>query len=1105
MAPKTYTAQLVPVDGNWAGADIPTDNKKLKAEPIIAIADPIELMPAPMTIALGRSNVPRGSLPPEARRCVPRQQLFLQFSAETGRCTLEIGPDSKLISRIYRPGGHPPIFIGDDPRAQRTAELEHLDTLWVVAMGPQHTAGGLKLLVSPPPPLASSSSLRNSGKRISLSLRALKAIRDRSSRFRSGGRARPSSAGSAVPGGGSLDDDAGVLALLTEARASSELLQRFDEHELATLARHMTVVPFAAGEEIVKQGEPATFFGLVLHGTIAPVLNGEVQTQMQSAVGTPMGEMSLFGGGHRLCSVVGLTSAKLGVLPFAELERLRKAPATGTVGAKLCTELARVVARRQLENEGRPSSGDVSGPVAELMRRMSVLKWDDPQGGGGGAGGGGVEPKEGLLKKAKAKAREKRQQAKELKREMSAAMRGGSAQALHGKDMSDVSVPEAVKLLIGLRALMPPTIFSDFDDAELAHLAKEVAVLRFRAGETILVEGEPACFFGAVLDGALVPVVFGSVKTDATRGKGALIGELSLFAGGMRGASVVAMTNGSIAVFLYSQLEKLRTTQPALFEKLSHKLARVALSTQLSNGGTTLESLSEADLNEALDELLEKMRAQDWAAQDKRGVENLLKVARHKVEKKVVSYAKEKLDLDGEPAAGRGEKAERSTRLLSDVDAEQAIEMLRTARPLSPVLRPLSDEELQLLARNCAVLRFRVGDAILWEGEAASFFGIVLDGALAPVLNQSVQRDMQRGEGELIGEMALFTGGRRGCSVVATAKGYLAAFPFSELTRLRKAAKLSALSSAQLETSLGARITTELARLVLSVRLAQRGMSLEDVTPREVETALNELLQREAAMKWDEREKAQGDGGGESLLRQAKGAMAKKVRAKVDTALGAIPGSVSAAAIGARKGDVDEDEAMRMLTMAQRSSPIFAQLDAAELRALAQEVTVLNFRQNETILKVGEDVAAHCYTLGEIKHPHTESPSTPSPLHSRSPQSLTPLTPLHPCTPAPLHPCTPAPLHPLPRSAPHTSAPLTLTLTCPPPLLHSQRSASLPPSSALCCGARSRPSSTARRESTCSARTASWWARWRSLRVARARARLWRRAAAIWRHSSSQC
>ena len=69
---------------------------------------------------------------------------------------------------------------------------------------------------------------------------------------------------------------------------------------------------------------------------------------------------------------------------------------------------------------------------------------------------------------------------------------------------------------------------------------------------------------------------------------------------------------------------------------------------------------------------------------------------------------------------------------------------------------------------------------------------------------------------------------------MATAKGYLAAFQFAELARLRKAAKLSAQSSAQLEGGLGARITTELARVVLSVRLAQQGLSLDDVPPQEV-------------------------------------------------------------------------------------------------------------------------------------------------------------------------------------------------------------------------------------------------------------------------------
>ena len=67
--------------------------------------------------------------------------------------------------------------------------------------------------------------------------------------------------------------------------------------------------------------------------------------------------------------------------------------------------------------------------------------------------------------------------------------------------------------------------FSDFDFQQLITLAKELTILHFKEQETVLVQGEPATFFGVVLKGAVVPVAGGQALGNA-RGVGEIIGEI---------------------------------------------------------------------------------------------------------------------------------------------------------------------------------------------------------------------------------------------------------------------------------------------------------------------------------------------------------------------------------------------------------------------------------------------------------------------------------------------------------------------------------------------------------------------------------------------------
>ena len=118
-------------------------------------------------------------------------------------------------------------------------------------------------------------------------------------------------------------------------------------------------------------------------------------------------------------------------------------------------------------------------------------------------------------------------------------------------------------------------------------LAKELTILRFKEGDTVLYQGEPATFFGVLLKGELVPVVGGERLTQSQRGIGEVIGEMSLFTGGTRNVSVEAAADGYLAVFSFAQLELLQRANRSLADKLVRQLALAALEKQMGTDGRT--------------------------------------------------------------------------------------------------------------------------------------------------------------------------------------------------------------------------------------------------------------------------------------------------------------------------------------------------------------------------------------------------------------------------------------------------------------------------------------------------------------------------------------
>ena len=172
--------------------------------------------------------------------------------------------------------------------------------------------------------------------------------------------------------------------------------------------------------------------------------------------------------------------------------------------------------------------------------------------------------------------------------------------------------------------------FRDFDFQQLLDLVHELTILYFKEGETVLFQGEPATFFGVVLKGALTPVV-GDESVGASRSVGDIIGEMSLFSGGTRNVSIVASQDGYLAVVPFTQLERLKQTNPSLAIKLNKQLASAALEKQLQTDGTEISRLSPEQREHGLQELLARQEQQGWSAKaakgDLRKQESLLRKA----------------------------------------------------------------------------------------------------------------------------------------------------------------------------------------------------------------------------------------------------------------------------------------------------------------------------------------------------------------------------------------------------------------------------------------------------------------------------------------------
>ena len=121
------------------------------------------------------------------------------------------------------------------------------------------------------------------------------------------------------------------LALDTNAElplAEMDILRKLTADQIGRLAPHLEYASYAAGERIIKEGDPADRLYMLASGSATVNVrldDGKRNTRMAAfRPGVAFGEFALFDGGMRVADVVAETKATCYVLTFEKLERLEK-------------------------------------------------------------------------------------------------------------------------------------------------------------------------------------------------------------------------------------------------------------------------------------------------------------------------------------------------------------------------------------------------------------------------------------------------------------------------------------------------------------------------------------------------------------------------------------------------------------------------------------------------------------------------------------------------------------------------------------------------------------------------------------------------------------
>lgn len=145
----------------------------------------------------------------------------------------------------------------------------------------------------------------------------------------------------------SLGDASAYVDRILEVIAHIRLFEDFARAEVAGLARYLRCYRVAAGQEVIREGEPGDFMLLLIEGGVEILKidpRGLPQRLAVAGPGKTLGEMSLIDGEPRFASCVTLEPTTIAVLDRAALIRI--VSEEPQIGVKILMELLMLLNQR---------------------------------------------------------------------------------------------------------------------------------------------------------------------------------------------------------------------------------------------------------------------------------------------------------------------------------------------------------------------------------------------------------------------------------------------------------------------------------------------------------------------------------------------------------------------------------------------------------------------------------------------------------------------------------------------------------------------------------------------------------------------------------------
>lgn len=186
------------------------------------------------------------------------------------------------------------------------------------------------------------------------------------------------------------------------------------------------------------------------------------------------------------------------------------------------------------------------------------------------------------------------------------------------------------------------------------------------------------------------------------------------------------------------------------------------------------------------------------------------------------------------------------------VDDALALKLLLNVQKYSLWFHDFSHSDMRKMQHGNAsgehrlmVTRFQKGDYIMRKGEAATFLAILLQGELGVRLGKGGGFPRRLHKGALFGERGMFNAGNlRAADVIALSDGYVGTMLYSELELL-----------GETHPELMRTFNLQMAKGALEEKLADTGMSVDDLEQPALERHINDLLTMQAGARWKARHK----------------------------------------------------------------------------------------------------------------------------------------------------------------------------------------------------------------------------------------------------------